>query len=99
MDSPKENFDVDDILNKTVIDCVKEYPSLHYTNVFTESDEKCWDEIAKNTGLQSEFSLNGVFFFFERNEQLKKKFERNFSILSFFIKISPNSFSLLQNHG
>lgn len=45
--------EIDDAINKLLIDNVKSRPSLHYTNTYTESDEKQWDEIQKITGIQS----------------------------------------------
>lgn len=45
--------EVDDTINKLVIAQVKERPSIYYTDTYTESDELHWNEIQKNTGIQS----------------------------------------------
>lgn len=49
----KEILDVDDMFNGILIEEMKIRPSLHYTDIYTGSDEKQWDEIQKNTGIQS----------------------------------------------
>lgn len=49
----KEMLDVDDMVNELLIEEIKTRPQLHYTDTYTESDEKQWDEIQKNTGIQS----------------------------------------------
>lgn len=49
----QETLDVDDIINKLLIEQVKERPSLYYTDTYTESDELHWNEIQKNIGIQS----------------------------------------------
>lgn len=46
-------FDYFEYLDKSLIDHVKKYPSLYYTDVYTDSDEKYWDEIGKHIGMQS----------------------------------------------
>lgn len=48
-----ENCEVDDIIDKLLIDHVKKRPTLYYTDTYTESDELCWDEIQNSTGIQS----------------------------------------------
>lgn len=45
--------EVDDIIDKLLIDHVKEHPSLYYTDTFSESDETYWDGIQNDTGIQS----------------------------------------------
>lgn len=47
------NFETDDIVDKLLIDNVRERPSLYYTDAYTGLDEYYWDEIQKNTGIQS----------------------------------------------
>lgn len=49
----EENFETDDIVDKLLIEHVRERPSLYYTDACTGLDEYYWDEIQKNTGIQS----------------------------------------------
>lgn len=49
----KEILDVDDMVNELLIEELKTRPCLHYTDTYTESDEMQWDDIQKNTGIQS----------------------------------------------
>lgn len=49
----QECFEIDDAINKLLIDHIRERPTLHYTDVYTESDEQHWDQIQKDTGIQS----------------------------------------------
>lgn len=51
MDDIEECFD--DTVNKLLINHLRERPTLYYTDTYTESDEKLWDEIQKSTGIQS----------------------------------------------
>lgn len=44
---------IDDTINKLLIEQIKDRPSLHYTDTYTESDESHWNQIQKNTGIQS----------------------------------------------
>lgn len=53
MEDSQKNVDFFDILDKLLIDQVKAYPSLYYTDTYSESDEHYWDGIQKNTGMQS----------------------------------------------
>lgn len=45
--------DVDDLINESLIELVKKCPSLYHTDVYTKSDEDCWDDIAAQIGMQS----------------------------------------------
>lgn len=45
----QEEFEIDDI----IIEFVRDRPPLHHANVYTESDERYWDKLQKNTGIQS----------------------------------------------
>lgn len=49
----EESLEIDDTINQILIDHVRERPTLHYTDTFTESDEKEWDEIQNSIGIQS----------------------------------------------
>lgn len=49
----QEPLEIDDTINKLLIKHIRERPTLHYTDTYTETDEQHWDEIQKITGIQS----------------------------------------------
>lgn len=49
----QECFEIDDTINKLLINQVRERPTLYYTDTYTETDEKHWDAIQNSTGIQS----------------------------------------------
>lgn len=62
MKRKRETFDYFDYMDKSLIDNVKNYPSLHYVDVYTKSDEKYWTEIGKIMGMHSKLIWNLFFF-------------------------------------
>lgn len=52
----QDNCEID-CMDKLLIDCVREYPTLYYTDNYTESDERNWDIIQKKTGIQSMYFI------------------------------------------
>lgn len=57
MGDSQEPIEVYDTINKLLIEHVRERPTLHYTDTYTESDEQHWDEIQESIGIQSKFTL------------------------------------------
>lgn len=55
MDTLPENLAAEEFIDNLLIDCVKQHPSLYYTNIYSEADEREWDEIQRKFGIQSIF--------------------------------------------
>lgn len=51
------NLESDEFMDKLLIDCVKQRPSLYNTDVYSAADEHEWDEIQKIFGMQSNLSF------------------------------------------
>lgn len=53
METFSENCELDEFIDGLLIDCVKQRPSLYYTDLYDEADEREWDEIQRKFGIQS----------------------------------------------
>lgn len=49
-----------DLMNRELINCIKEYPQLYDPDFYHENYEFYWDEIQKQLGIQSEYSIIGL---------------------------------------
>lgn len=88
MKRKRETFDYFDYLDTSLIDNVKKYPSLHYVDVYTKSDEKYWTEIGKILGMHSKLIWNWFFFLSKiKNFILKNVFPFNNVLNKFLFQI------------
>lgn len=46
-------MDINEFVDKLLIDCIKQRPSLYNTDTYSAADEREWDEIQKIFGIQS----------------------------------------------
>lgn len=56
-------MDIDESVDKLLIDCVKNCPSLHNTDIYSTSDEREWDKIQKSLGIHSNVVYNNIYIF------------------------------------
>lgn len=57
MENFPENLESDEFVDKLLIDCVKQHPSLYYTDIYSAEDEHKWDELQQLFGMQSKYKL------------------------------------------
>lgn len=55
MENLSENLESDEFVDKLLIECVKQRPSLYNTDIYSAADERQWDELQKLFGMQSKY--------------------------------------------
>lgn len=55
MENLSENLESDEFVDKLLIECVKQRPSLYNTDIYSAADECQWDELQKLFGIQSKY--------------------------------------------
>lgn len=53
MANSRENLEPHEFIDKLLIDCVKQRPSLYYNDIYSVADEREWDEMQSLFGIQS----------------------------------------------
>lgn len=50
-----EFLETDELIDKELINCIKDFPALYNCDSYSENDEIYWDDIQQRLGIQSRF--------------------------------------------